>query len=722
MLNINYDDTHHAYVKEDWRSISFSGESRWDQDYRLYHEFTYDNATGNMLSKKTSLKNSSGSSCITGYASDLTEYQYDYSGRCTKVKIGGSDFKIYTYDDNFHDPGDYTKNSLKITDTLGNYTYQTYDGLDRLIEERVYDSGSNLRGQKKYEYDPVFIHQAAKDKLFQTADAAGISDMVITWYIYDPLGRLLQVKKKDDTDNYRLVSEIIYYDNDNPCHATVKNYRDTNSSHYSYKESYYDWNNCLTRVIEHDVSAPDKTTDVSGATYYYYDESGNRIQVANAEGISTYYAYNTAGRMERMQYPGSVYEYYLYDANGNLTQKTDRKTNTLYYQYDSLNRLRAVTDNSNYILKYDYDQFGGRKNTKKIVSGQTEAESQYTINGRGLVTQVIRKVGVQPSYNKDYQLDYSYDNANNPDQLTVRDSAGNIVKTLDYDPGVQTSLVKDGANNIASITHRFDGAVDHITYGASVLTTSYGYDEMLRPTSINCGALMTNSYTYDFQGNVRTWNGKTYLYDGLDRMIKETIDSEYTEYFYDRIGNRTGENTAYTNKTYNYNTYKTRLTSVGNFTYGYDDNGNQTSKTENGNSWIYTYDPENHLTQVTQNSTEVGRYYYNADGLRTKKVEDGKTTIYVYNGSQVIYEETFNTTDQNNLGNPSEKVLNVSLANMNVARYKTGAWQYNLLDHLGSTKVITNAGGQAVDYLDYEAFGKNSNVITNGGFEAGTTG
>jgi RHS repeat-associated protein len=104
-----------------------------------------------------------------------------------------------------------------------------------------------------------------------------------------------------------------------------------------------------------------------------------------------------------------------------------------------------------------------------------------------------------------------------------------------------------------------------------------------------------------------------------------------------------------------------------------------------------------------------------------KKIEDGKTTVYVYHDSQPVYEETFNTADQANLGVPARQELSVYLGNMKLAGFVNGALHYHLLDHLGSTKVITNASGVPVEYLDYEAFGspKEPAVYTSddGSFE-----
>jgi hypothetical protein len=102
------------------------------------------------------------------------------------------------------------------------------------------------------------------------------------------------------------------------------------------------------------------------------------------------------------------------------------------------------------------------------------------------------------------------------------------------------------------------------------------------------------------------------------------------------------------------------------------------------------------------------------------------TTVHVYHDSQPIYEETFNTTDQANLGTPAKKELHVYLKNFKVAGYINGIIRYQLLDHLGSTRVETDAAGKPVTLVNYGTFGRaegeneyETNRI-NGDFEAGT--
>jgi hypothetical protein len=93
---------------------------------------------------------------------------------------------------------------------------------------------------------------------------------------------------------------------------------------------------------------------------------------------------------------------------------------------------------------------------------------------------------------------------------------------------------------------------------------------------------------------------------------------------------------------------------------------------------------------------------------------------------QPVYEETFNTTDQANLGAPAKKELHVYLKNFKVAGCINGIIRYQLLDHLGSIRVETDASGKPAALVNYGTFGQaegeneyETNRI-NGDFEAGT--
>jgi outer membrane protein TolC len=52
--------------------------------------------------------------------------------------------------------------------------------------------------------------------------------------------------------------------------------------------------------------------------------------------------------------------------------------------------------------------------------------------------------------------------------------------------------------------------------------------------------------------------------------------------------------------------------------YGYDGNGNQTTRTIAGTTYNFVFDYENRLTEVKQGATSLATFLYDADGNRVK--------------------------------------------------------------------------------------------------------
>ena len=148
-------------------------------------------------------------------------------------------------------------------------------------------------------------------------------------------------------------------------------------------------------------------------------------------------------------------------------------------------------------------------------------------------------------------------------------------------------------------------------------------------------------YTYDNVGNIvnisdysDTGAGKiaNFGYDDLYRLTSaETVSASSTSfsntYTYDAIGNITNKSdqgayeyaeTGYANPQ--------AVTSIGNgvatTTYAYDNNGNLIST----DSWAYTWDYRNRLTQSSDGSATT--YGYDHDNQRVKKTVSGTTTVY----------------------------------------------------------------------------------------------
>jgi RHS repeat-associated protein len=118
--------------------------------------------------------------------------------------------------------------------------------------------------------------------------------------------------------------------------------------------------------------------------------------------------------------------------------------------------------------------------------------------------------------------------------------------------------------------------------------------------------------------------------------------------------------------------------------FSYDTSGNQKTQTRDGQSENYDYDSENRLLSI--NSGAIGTYVYDGEGRRVKKTDGTGTTVFVYNaGGQLIAEYHSDPVPMPTGG---------------------GGTSYLTTDHLGSTRLVTNASGGTKERYDYLPFGE----------------
>ena len=132
------------------------------------------------------------------------------------------------------------------------------------------------------------------------------------------------------------------------------------------------------------------------------------------------------------------------------------------------------------------------------------------------------------------------------------------------------------------------------------------------------------------------------------------------------------------------------MTAAGGVTYGYDNNGNQTSRGAD----TFGYNVENRLTSTNLGSTS-GSYVYNGDGLRTSRTIGGTTRTFAWGnatGMPVILRDS--------AGN--RYLYGLDLISVSDSQNKKF---YYHTDGLGSTTAITSSTGAVVKTYQYDVFG-----------------
>ena len=221
-----------------------------------------------------------------------------------------------------------------------------------------------------------------------------------------------------------------------------------------------------------------------------------------------------------------------------------------------------------------------------------------------------------------------------------------------------TTYAYDDAGALDTIAHASGLVEDHNTNALGRVENITHFNDANNNGQLDTGETVVSQfdYTYDAAGNrlsaVETINGQsrtfTWAYDGLNRLVKETlIASDLDDYIhnfsYDLSSNRVGqtvdqladgtvdETTAYTHDRNDRLLSETSSTD-GTTTYGYNDSGEQTSKTDASGTTNYRFDVSGRLVGIDTNNDGVDdiTYGYNDQGLRVSQTDaaTGQTTTY----------------------------------------------------------------------------------------------
>ena len=651
-----------------------------------------------------------------------TVYVYDSSNNLTSQSVqgdGNTQTATTTYD--------YTVNSCtgfgqpcKVTDPLSHVTTNTYDAHGNLKTVTTpAPNGSTAASVTQFGYNTLGELTTITDPLNHvttlTYTAAGLIQTItdvqnnVTTYGYDSHGNRTSV-----TDALNHQTTFAY---DAMDRLKTITYPDTTTTQFGYdyrgrRTTVTDQNGKVTTYAYDDGDRLTSVTDAAtpaNVTTYAYDTENNLTSITDANNNQTTFAYDAYGRVTQTNFPSTQIETYQYDANNNLTSKTDRKNQAIQYVYDVLNRLTRKIYPDSTEVDYVYDLVGKIQQVNDPTGTYAFA---YDNMGRliGTTTNYTFLTG------KTFSNSYSYDAASNRAGFTDPET-GSTTYAYDTLNRLQT-LTPPAAFTAGSFGFSYD-ALSRRTQMTrpNTVATNYGYDNLSHLTSVlhqlSGSTIDGATYTVDNAGNrtaktdQRVAVTANYGYDNIYQLLSATQGANTTEsYTYDPVGNRLSSLgvASYTNNTSN------ELTATSLATYGYDLNGNATTKNDSTGITTYGWDYENRLTSVTlPASGGTVSFAYDPFGRRIKKVSASATSVFAYDGDNLIEE----TSASGAVVTRYSQGLNIDEP---LAMLRSGATSFYNADGLGSVTSLANTSGSLAQTYTFDSFGKltaSSGSLTN---------
>jgi RHS repeat-associated protein len=493
----------------------------------------------------------------------------------------------------------------------------------------------------------------------------------------------------------------------------------------------------LIRLDEPTTSGLGSVDNPNQKTEYSYDSPGNLIHVV--QGLQhRYFKYDSLNRLIRARNveqgantpaldltdPATGNNQwstgYAYDDASNLLTRTNPNGTTVGFTYDGLNRVKTKTLSVGGAWTYAYDTGTNGKGRLASVT-QTGGDGYYYdgYDAVGRVTASHQTTTTTQGGTQSYTLSYGYCLAGNMTKQVY--PSGKEYRT-DYDNAGRVSQVSRYVSSVFDKTYA--AGFSYAAHGAvSAMSVSYGsgtpamseltrYNSRLQPTLMETRKVSTNElllgldFTYGTttnNGNMQTqtiriggtttptWAiNQSFTYDELSRLQTATETAGWSqEYGYDRFGNRwVSQSLGYVPDADLCPTQSSHISAATNRIvmngFSYDTSGNQKTQTRDGQSENYDYDSENRLLSI--NSGAIGTYVYDGEGRRVKKTDGTGTTVFVYNaGGQLIAEYHSDPVPMPTGG---------------------GGTSYLTTDHLGSTRLVTNASGGTKERYDYLPFGE----------------
>jgi RHS repeat-associated protein len=545
---------------------------------------------------------------VTNALNQVTQFGFDANGNQTNIVDAFNHTTSYTYDE--------LNRQVRVTHPDNSYESYGYDGLNRRVA--ITNQANTVT---RFGYD-------ALGDLISVTNGFGTSQQMVTRYVYDEVGNLLQeIDALNRTNKFE-------YDGLGQRTKEIQPGNQTATLGYDAANNLTRYTNFNGVIVTNQYDTLNRLTNKASINgfkiSFAYSPTGQRTNMVDASG-TTAYSYDSRDRLKSKATPEGTLNY-DYDAYGNLYQITSATANgvKLTYLYDSLNRLTNATDRFTNSTIYGFDNVGNLQNYR-YSDGVTNTYSYNSLNW-------LTNIGVTAASGVLAMFAYRLAPAGNRTNLVESFNGVNRTNSWVYDPLLRLTneIITASSGATGTIAYKYDAVGNRTNRTSSVAgitnqSLAYNANDQLS------GAV------YDANGNTRTNGSDSYFYDVQNRLTNAIVGGTNLSFVYDGDGNRvqkavgttttlylvddqnltghaqvleeltvTGGTTNLT-KTYAYglNLYNQRVAGSGVVSfYGSDGNGNIRYLTDSSGaiSDTYNYDAFGDLIASTGTTDNTYRY------------------------------------------------------------------------------------------------------------------
>ncbi len=697
-------------------------------EYGPFHTKVTNKATGSVTDEWFT-SNNQPFSITRGYGTaDATTETFSYStaGQLTGVTDGNGHTTSYDYDAK--------GNRFSERDPLGNEREWAFNETHDVVSETTpggetttiaRDGNGNVEGISRP--GPEETTQTTTFEYDEHGQLESITDpLERTWtYGYDSYGN--RTSEADPLGN----TQTLGYDNDSRLTSTVTPRGNAEGA----KASEY------TTAIERDpLGRPLKATDpLGGSVEYAYDPNGNLEAKTDANGHTTSYTYSADNERIEVEKPNGAVLKTKYDGAGTITGQTDANEHTTAYVRNALGEPIEVVDPLGRKTTEEFDAAG---NLKAMID-PAERKTSYAYD------KANRLIGIGYSDGTTPNAEFEYD----PDGNVIKMVDGTGESTFGYDQLGRLREAEDGHGSVVGYGYNLGEELTGILYpnGKAIART---FDKAGRLEAVTDWLEGTTTFSYDADSNleaiafpVASGNADEYAYDQADRMSgakftsgPETLAS--LSYLRDKFGQveeevRSGLPGSAA-VVYGYDESE-RLVEAGAASFEYDQADSLTkapgttntydaaSQLEAGTGIAYSYDKFGERTKATPEAGPATDYGYDQAGnlISVERPEEGEVpTIeeaFAYDATSLLASKTTGLTTHYFTWDNSGSLPFVLNDGENSYIYGPNGLpieqvdaeevpSYLHHDQLGSTRLLTDASGEASAGFSYTPYGELEGV------------